>query len=246
MALYFSQLHPDIPVWVNDKYDHLYNFWIHLQEDGDRLSDVCYAIKQENNTVDLAKELFIRSKEEISDADPFRQAVLFWVLNKCSYSGLTENSSFSASASQQNFSLRGAANLKKYQDIIANWHITNLDYSDPLLDIEPGGDNDGVFCFLDPPYKIGSYLYGTNAEMHKNFDHSSFADACKVCPHKWMITYNVDKEIEEAFSDYQQRYFTLTYGMKHRENNKKSELLITNYDIEPPNPLEALLYGKEV
>tara|TARA_B100002019_G_scaffold117004_1_gene100490 strand:+ start:4086 stop:4934 length:849 start_codon:yes stop_codon:yes gene_type:complete len=241
MALYFSQLHPDVPVWINDKYFYLYNFWIQLQEDGDRLSDVCYAIKQEHNTIDLAKELFIRSKEEISSADPFRQAVLFWVLNKCSYSGLTENSSFSQSASQQNFTLRGAANLKKYQDIIADWHITNIDYEDVMNDAESERDN--VFVFLDPPYKIGSYLYGTQAELHKNFDHLAFGESCKVCPWDWMVTYNVDEDIEKMFEDYQQRYFSITYGMKHRENNKKSELLISNYDVQPPNPLETLLYG---
>lgn len=236
MALYFSQLHPDTPVWVNDKYYYLYNFWIHLQEAGDELSDVCYGIKQDNATPPLAKELFIRSKEEISEADPFRQAVLFWVLNKCSYSGLTENSSFSESASKQNFTLRGAANLKKYQDLIADWHITNLDYTELF------SEDDGVFCFLDPPYKIGSYLYGTNAEMHKNFDHQNFGSACKDCTHKWMVTYNVDEEIEQMFEGYQQRYFDITYGMKHRENNRKSELLVSNYDVAPPNPLEALIY----
>ena len=41
MALYFSQLHPDVPVWVNDKYDYLYNFWKVLQSDGKELSDNC-------------------------------------------------------------------------------------------------------------------------------------------------------------------------------------------------------------
>jgi DNA adenine methylase len=246
MALYFSQLHPEIPVWINDKYFYLYNFWVHLQEDGDRLSDVCYAIKQENHTVDLAKELFKRSKEEIHEADPFRQAVLFWVLNKCSYSGLTENSSFSESASKQNFTLRGATNLKKYQDIIQHWEITNVDYTDPLLDIDPGGDNEGVFIFLDPPYKIGSYLYGTQAELHKNFNHEDFAAACKASHHKWMVTYNVDEDIEQMFESYNQRYFAFTYGMKHRENNRKNELLISNYNVQPPNPLETLLYGETV
>ncbi|UNH61273.1 cytosine-specific DNA methyltransferase [Synechococcus phage S-SZBM1] len=241
MALYFSQLHPEVPVWINDKYEYLYNFWITLQQNGDKLSDTLYAIKQEHATPDLAKQLFNRSKEEISEADPFRQAVLFWILNKCSYSGLTENSAFSETASRQNFTLRGAANLKKYQEIIANWVITNSDYSDLVM--EPGED---VFVFLDPPYKINSFLYGTNAELHKGFDHKYFIDTCKVCPHQWMVTYNVDEEIEKEYDGYHQRYFSLTYGMQHRANNKKDELLVTNYNVQPPNPLEVLLYGEGV
>ena len=32
VALLFSQKYPDIPVWVNDKYEYLYSFWKTLQE----------------------------------------------------------------------------------------------------------------------------------------------------------------------------------------------------------------------
>ena len=106
---------------------------------------------------------------------------------------------------------------------------------------DTGGDN--VFCFLDPPYKIKSFLYGTKADLHKNFDHPTFKDICSNCVHKWLLTYNVDPEIEEAFSYYNQRYFRLTYGMQHRANNVKDELLISNYEINPVNPLEKVLYA---
>ena len=244
MALYYSQLHPDVPVWVNDKYDYLYNFWRVLQSDGQDLSDACIAIKKDHPYTISAKSLFNGAKDEIQTADSFRQAVLFWVLNKCSYSGLTENSAFSESASNQNFSLRGAGNLRKYPDIIKNWTITNLDYKELMVDELDNDQHPNPFVFLDPPYKIKSFLYGTKADLHKNFDHQRFYDDCSVCAYRWMITYNVDDEIEKLYSNYNQKYFTLTYGMQHRANNKKQELLISNYDIQPPNPLEALLYGR--
>ena len=35
VALLFSQKYPDIPVWVNDKYEYLYHFWVTVQERGD-------------------------------------------------------------------------------------------------------------------------------------------------------------------------------------------------------------------
>ena len=234
VALLFSQKNPEIPVWVNDKYEYLYNFWVTLQEDGDALSDVLVGIKEDHSTEEKAKELFISAKEEISKADPFRKAVLFWILNKCSYSGLTENSSFSASASCQNFTTRGARHLKSISEIIQHWEITNLDYTEVL---QPDGD--GVFCFLDPPYKIGSYLYGTNAEMHKTFDHDDFIAECKKCPNKWMVTYNNDIDLKEGYAGYNQEEFRITYGMKHRADNKhKKELLVTNFTES--TPLEAL------
>jgi len=234
VALLFSQKYPEIPVWVNDKYEYLYNFWVTLQEDGDNLSDVLVGIKEDNSTEEKAKELFISAKEEISKADPFRKAVLFWILNKCSYSGLTENSSFSASASNQNFTTRGAKHLKNISEIIQHWEITNLDYTEVM---QPDGD--GVFCFLDPPYKIGSYLYGTNAEMHKTFDHDDFIAECRKCPNKWMVTYNNDIDLKEGYAGYNQEEFRITYGMKHRADNKhKTELLVTNFTES--TPLEAL------
>ena len=79
------------------KFPSLNGVWLHrdrfhsaravLQENGSDLSDILVAIKEENSTEDKAKELFITSKEEIHTADPFRQAVLFWILNKLMSSG---------------------------------------------------------------------------------------------------------------------------------------------------------------
>ena len=155
------------------------------------------------------------------------------------YSGLTENSSFSATASRQNFTTRGARNLKDISKVIKNWHITNLDYTDVMNDAESERNN--VFVFLDPPYKIKSFLYGTDAKMHKDFNHKDFVENCKICPWDWMVTYNNDDELKEAYQDFHQEIFKITYGMKHRADNKnKTELLVANYDLYPPSPLETL------
>ena len=75
--------------------------------------------------------------------------------------------------------------------------------------------------------------------MHRNFDHHVFADHVDGCLHKFMITYNVNDWLEERYKNYYQRYWKLQYGMVHRQNNKKTELLVTNYNCG--SPLEALL-----
>mgnify|MGYP003322476541 FL=1 len=235
VALLFTQMYPDVPVWVNDKYTYLYNFWVHLQKDGKKLSDDLVSIKTDNSTEDKAKELFKDAKDKIHKEDSYNQAVLFWVLNKCSYSGLTENSSFSATASRQNFTTKGARNLQNISNLIGNWKITNLDYSEVM---QAEGNN--VFLFLDPPYKIGTYLYGSNAELHKNFKHEEFHESCNLCKHDWFVTYNNDDDLKEMYKDYHQEEFKITYGMKHRPDNKlKKELLVCNYDINA-TPLEAI------
>ncbi len=94
VAIEFTKRFPDTPVWVNDKYVHLYNFWCQLQERGDELSDLLCHFKNEYDTPDKARELFLTAKSEIDDANELMSAVYFWIMNKCSYSGLTENSSF--------------------------------------------------------------------------------------------------------------------------------------------------------
>ena len=237
VALLFTQLYPEVPIWINDKYEYLYNFWSVLQEHGQELSEILIAVKNENQSEEKAKELFINSKEEISEADSFRQAVLFWILNKCSYSGLTENSSFSATASRQNFTVRGAKNLRYVSEIIQHWEITNLDYSDLMM--EPGND---TFIFLDPPYKIDCFLYGTDAEMHKGFNHMHFIDCCKQTDHRWLVTYNNDEELKNQYSNFYQEEFRITYGMKHRaDNRRKTEIMFANYNVYPPTPLEVYI-----
>ena len=101
----------------------------------------------------------------------------------------------------------------------------------------PGTD---VFLFLDPPYKIGTYLYGSNAELHKSFKHEEFIAECERCTHDWFVTYNVDQELKDAYKNFHQEEFQITYGMKHRPDNKqKKELLVCNYDINK-SPLEAI------
>ena len=48
-----------------------------------------------------------------------------------------------------------------------------------------------------------TFLYGKNREMHKSFDHDVFAENVYKCPHKFMITYNVNERLEELYKDYE-------------------------------------------
>jgi DNA adenine methylase len=235
VALLFTQNYPDIPVWVNDKYYYLYNFWVQLRDNGQELSDRLYQIKYDiNGNDDAHKQLFEDCSNTIKDLEPLDQAVAFFIMNKCSYSGLTENSTFSVQASRSNFSLVGINKLPSFSNIIKNWKITNLDYEEV---IKPDGD--GVFVFLDPPYDIKDFLYGTDRKLHQDFSHERFADVVDACNHQFMITYNVNDWIVNKYKNYNQKEWKLRYSMVHRgskgsNDNVKTELLITNYLIEDP------------
>jgi len=249
IAIDITKSNPDIPVWINDLYVPLYNFWVQLRDRGEELSERVREEKQ--NTLDegdpdkvtaKAKDLFNKYKEEIDTYDEFEKAVAFFVMNKCSFSGLTENSTFSQTASNSNFSLVGADKLRQFSKLIKHWKITNLDYSEIMN--EDGSDD--TFIFLDPPYDIKDFLYGKNREMHRSFDHDKFAEEVYKCGYKFMITYNLNDRLCELYKDYNLKEWKLRYSMAHRgdkgtDENVKTELLVTNYDIHPVTPLEKLL-----
>jgi DNA adenine methylase len=218
-----------------------------LRDRGEELSERVREEKQrtldegdKDKVTAKAKELFNRYKEEIDTYDDFEKAVAFFIMNKCSFSGLTENSTFSQSASNSNFSLVGADKLAQFSKLIKNWKITNVDYSEVMKE---HGSRD-TFIFLDPPYDIKDFLYGKNREMHKKFDHERFADDVYICVHKFMITYNVNDKLKELYRNYNLKEWKLRYSMAHRgdkgtDENIKTELLVTNYSIVPETPLEA-------
>ena len=234
VAIYITKKYPNLDIWVNDLYEPLVNFWQQLQMFGTDLKDKLVDLKTTNNTPDLAKELFLKAKEQVNDKDlpSLDRAVAFYVVNKCSFSGLTESSSFSPQASNSNFSLRGIEKLPEYSKIIGHWRITNYSY-DYLLD----GDTT-AFVYLDPPYDIKDNLYGRKGSMHKGFDHDRFAADCDFhYPMHQLISYNSDQLVKDRFKNWKAAEFDLTYTMRSvgeymREQKERKELLLFNYGTE--------------
>ena len=181
MAIEMTKRYPDISIWVNDLYKPLYLFWLALRDDGDYLYDQLIQLKQRHPDQGSARQLFLDAKEKVNEEDLSYKdrAVAFYIVNKCSFSGLTESSSFSPQASDSNFSAKGIENLKHYSRLIKNWKITCEDYAVLVEDCLGRGDikcDDNTFIYVDPPYNIKDNLYGHKGSMHKGFDHARFAD----------------------------------------------------------------------
>ena len=235
VAIHVTKKYPDLKIWVNDLYEPLVNFWQQLQMFGDDLKDNLLDLKSKNNTPDKARELFLKSKNYVNDQtlSNLDRAAAFYVVNKCSFSGLTEISSFSQQASTGNFSVRGIEKLPEYSKLIVNWRITNYSY-DYLLD----GDTT-AFVYLDPPYDIKDNLYGRKGSMHKGFDHDKFAADCNANNMDMLVSYNTDQLVKNRFlgGKWNAAEFDLTYTMRSvgeymREQKKRKELLLFNYGIE--------------
>ena len=232
VAIHVSKLYPHLKITVNDLYEPLINFWLNLQMFGDELSSEIKKLKLAHPNPDSAKGLFIESKDIINDSKKtdIERAVAFYIVNKCSFSGLTESSSFSKQASDSNFSLRGIEKLPEYSEIISHWHINSYSYEYCFrTDM-----HDGLFMYLDPPYDIKDNLYGKSGSMHKKFDHDKFAEDCDNQDVSMMVSYNSSQLVKNRFKDWNAVEFDLTYTMRSvgeymKDQQQRKELLILNY-----------------
>ena len=235
VAIHVSKKYPHLKITVNDLYEPLINFWIQLQQFGGDLTDKIRNYKSTHPEPVSAKELFLECKNRINDKslDCVERAAAFYIVNKCSFSGLTESSSFSKQASISNFSMRGIEKLPGYSEIISHWHINQYSYEYCFRE----NIHDDLFMYLDPPYDIKDNLYGKKGSMHKGFDHDEFADNCSQSKIDMLISYNSDQLVKDRFTGLQWNAaeFDLTYTMRSvgeymREQQKRKELLLFNYE----------------
>jgi DNA adenine methylase len=232
VSLEVTKRYPNISIWVNDLYEPLVNFWQQLQMFGVDLKEMILDKRMVHHTPNFAKELFLECKEDMNEKEQpaLYRAAAFYIVNKCSFSGLTESSSFSAQASENNFSYRGIEKLPEYSKLIKNWRITNYSY-DYLMD----GDK-GAFMYLDPPYDIKDNLYGNRGSMHKGFDHDNFAIDCDSNINMdMMVSYNSNQLVRERFKSWKAIEFAHTYTMRSvgdymKNQHERKELVLINYE----------------
>ena len=232
VAIEIGKRYPNLDIWVNDLYEPLYNFWRELQENGSEMRDQLVQLKNRHPEPVSAKLLFLDAKEKVNDDQTpnLSRAVSFYVVNKCSFSGLTESSSFSRQASESNFSMRGIEKLPDYSLMIKKWKITNLRYQELFT------DNKNIFTYLDPPYEIGSNLYGKKGNMHKGFDHDGFAAICDRFIGPQLVSYNSTQLIRDRFREWSAAEFAHTYTMRsvgsyNTDQADRKELVLTNYEL---------------
>ena len=232
VAIEIGKRYPNLDIWVNDLYEPLYNFWRELQENGSEMRDQLVQLKNRHPEPVSAKLLFLDAKEKVNDdqTSNLSRAVSFYIVNKCSFSGLTESSSFSKQASESNFSMRGIEKLPDYSLMIKKWKITNLRYQELFT------DNKDIFTYLDPPYEIGSNLYGKKGNMHKGFDHDGFAAICDRFVGPQLVSYNSSQLIRDRFTGWTAAEFAHTYTMRsvgsyNTDQASRKELVLTNYEL---------------
>ena len=237
IVTWIAQMYPEKVIHANDLNPALYNFWQVLKDDVETLVDKLLIIRYENDPldVDAGRALLKKHKEQLySNNTDLNRAVSYYVLNKISFSGMTEHGSISKDAYAKTFNPLNIKKLYGVSELLGNVVFYNTSYETLINGCSPNS-----FVFLDPPYDLGdkkNNLYGKNGDMHSGFDHIKFTEVIKNLTCKWMITYNDNEKIRERFKDYTIMEHEYTYFIAFAEDDlgnkitrKKNELIIINY-----------------
>lgn len=220
--------------WINDKFGHLYCFWLMCQKRCEKLHKI---LTETLSDCEKDADSFRALHHEAINAKKltkFEAAYYFFILNRITFSGTVLAGGFSAKAALGRFTQSSIERLLKLPPLLEGTRITNEDYS--VLLKEPGED---VFIFLDPPYdnNNSSKLYGNKGKLHK-FDHVQLAKDLKNTNHKFLLTYRDVPEIRKLYSSWANiQTFQKVYGMtnpgKRKPGSDKktiaTELVISNY-----------------
>ena len=199
---------------VNDKFTPLYNFWKQVKIDKMALCSQLRKIPT------ITKDDFVNYRNTILNLNDntLEQAVQYFIINRCSFSGATMSGGFSLEASAKRYTPSSIDKISALD--FASIDIYNLDFEDFINTYF----KDRCILFLDPPYYLSkSNLYGNNGDLHEQFDHEKLFYTLKK-KHNFLITYNDCEYIRHMYKDYTIIDVYWSYGMNKTKTS--SEIII--------------------
>jgi DNA adenine methylase len=212
---FYIQNNYGLNIIANDKFAPLFNFWKTCKLEKDLL---CKELIKKLDLVD--KEEFLMFREKImKEKDELNQSMMYFIINRCSFSGATLSGGFSLEASKKRFTKSSIERIKKLD--LTNFNIYNLDFEEFINN----NNNEKNFIFLDPPYYLekASTLYGNNGDMHDTFQHDKLFK-CLLKKKNWLLTYNNCTYIKNLYKDFKIIETSWSYGMN--KSKKSSEIVI--------------------
>ena len=166
----------------------------------------------------ITKSQFYKFQETILEygSYPKEMGAIFYILNRCSFSGSTLSGGISPNTPR--FNQASIDRVKEFKmPIDVNYgsfeHIIPM-YKDWLI-------------FADPPYYISQSLYGNKGDTHTNFNHHLLADIL-IKHGNFVLTYNDCPEIRELYKGCKFDIVEWAYGMN--TSKKSNEAIITPKD----------------
>ena len=212
---FYLQNKYNLNIIANDKFKPLYNFWNNCKYYNEEL---CLKLFDYIDKID--KETFTFFKQNLlNETDNLSEATMYFIINRCSFSGSTLSGGFSLESSKKRFTKSSIEKIKKLN--LNKFEINNFDFEEF---IETNNETNNLL-FLDPPYYLEkkSKLYGNNGDMHENFNHEKLFH-CLSTKKNWIMTYNNCDYIKNLYKNYKIIETSWNYGMN--KTKKSSEIVI--------------------
>lgn len=200
---------------ANDKFAPLYNFWNICKVDNENL---CKELTKKIGLIDKEEFTYLREKI-MKENNELNQSIMYFIINRCSFSGATLSGGFSLEASKKRFTKSSIDRISKLD--LTRFNIHNLDFEEFINNNQDKKN----LIFLDPPYYLeeASTLYGNNGDMHDSFDHNKLYE-CLSTKQNWYMTYNNCEYIKNLYKDFKIIETSWSYGMN--KSKKSSEIVI--------------------
>jgi len=217
-SLEFHLASKGVEVEGYDIFKPVVNFWKAVKSDKQKL------VGEIRKLLPINKEKFsylqnvLRHKNDSLFILDHEAAAIFFILNRCSFSGTTLAGGYSNQAALGRLTESSIQRILDFDSYKVE--VINKSFDEVIL-------NTNEFLFCDPPYYLGkkSNLYGNNGEDHRNFNHELLAKLLKQ-KKSWVLCYNDHDYIRELYKDFKIETPIWNYGMS--QDKKSKEVLILN------------------
>lgn len=210
--------HMGMKVYGYDNFRPLVDFWNWILKDPNKLANAV----EKYHPLKPREKFYELQKEHINEKSSFQRAVLFYVLNRTSFSGSTLSGGMASGGDDDNPRF-----TKSSIERLRNFKIKNISVKFAHFEKSIPKHPDDLL-YLDPPYLIENKLYGNKGDLHKDFEHEKLAKILKN-REKWILSYNNSDKVRTLYDGFQFVEPKWTYGMS--KDKKSREILIFSDDL---------------
>ena len=222
IELAFATRFPAFQVIGSDLFLPLITFWQELKyHQGEVASKTAYLWDALDHCAPEEILSFLkRLRENVHlKSNPSTRAASYYILNRCSYSGMGLSGGFSRNPSNARCTYTAVQRLEKFKAPYAFHPLCGS--FEWMLDKLPD-----AMVYADPPYIIKNKLYGVNGDL-QSIDHVLLSQLLKKRNHPWLLSYNDCEEVRSLYDDCYIKQVSWSYGASKQKKDNQ-ELLISN------------------
>lgn len=203
-------------VYGSDIDEPLVAFWETMKSDRAEL------VVRLRNLHPFTKDLYRECQAHLNDEDtPLNQAVRFFIVNRCCFSGCMTGGYSGARAPMSSIDALERVDL-------TNLRVQHCDYETALR------QHPDVFAFLDPPYDV------PNLYRSAEFDHARLARVLREREAPWVLCYNDTPRIRALYEDWCEIVpVSWQYGMNRSRSSNEIVVRRKRMELSPEREQEC-------